>query len=247
MPLVAVAAITAAGAFTSAEITKSATENSANLSAQSTANTLAFQKQQAEALYQQQTTTAKANYDQWAAHETAMNQVRTEFGLPPVAIPAFVPQPDPNIAPGAPTNQSATNPTGVIPVTSAATAQPTATTASMPRPATQPPATPPLAGAPSAAAAPTSVNGQNPTAYARTLLAKGMAPQQVAATISSTFGTQAQYQMATGTIQIPGQAPILVGTPTQSVGAYLQPPQPGAMMPTPFQPQSIGSYLQGAA
>ena len=207
-----------------------ATENAANLSAQSTANTLAFQKQQAEALYQQQTTTAKANYDQWAAHQTAMNQVRTEFGLPPVAIPAFVPQPDPNIAPGAPTNQSATNPTGVIPVTSAATAQPTATTASMPRPA-----------------APTSVNGQNPTAYARTLLAKGMAPQQVAATISSTFGTQAQYQMATGTIQIPGQAPILVGTPTQSVGAYLQPPQPGAMMPTPFQPQSIGSYLQGAA
>lgn len=59
-------------------------------------DTLAFQKQQAEAAYQSNESTRKANYDQWAAKEGTIAGVAGQHGLS-VNIPAYVPSVDPGL------------------------------------------------------------------------------------------------------------------------------------------------------
>lgn len=107
MPLIAVAAITAAGAFGGAALSSGAAKSAAKTQAdavtagaadqmKSNEDTLAFQKQQAEAAYQSNESTRKANYDQYAAHEGSIAALGAQHGLS-IPIPAYVPSVDPQL------------------------------------------------------------------------------------------------------------------------------------------------------
>lgn len=121
-PLVAVAAVTAAGAITGGALSAHASENAANLQTQaannaaaaqakSAADTLAFQKAQAAQDLVTANATQKANYDQWAAKEGRLSNLSALTGAGPFTIPDYVPIPNAGTgvsptsgAPSAPSN-----------------------------------------------------------------------------------------------------------------------------------------------
>jgi hypothetical protein len=97
---------TAVASAYAAHKNSSAAEDAATKQSQSNAEALAFQKQAAENDYKNQEVARKANYDQYVAKQTAMNQVRQGLGLRPVEIPPYVPSVDPTFT-GTPISQTA--------------------------------------------------------------------------------------------------------------------------------------------
>lgn len=102
MPLVAVAAIAAAGAITSAKMQSSAAGSAANkqtaaanhaadVQGQSSREALDFAKQQAQQEATNAETTRRANYDQWASRERRLGSVGDALGYGGRDIPAYVP------------------------------------------------------------------------------------------------------------------------------------------------------------
>ena len=74
-----------------AQTTAQSANYAADLQSKSAAESLAFEKQKDLEAQQQFEATQKANYDQWAARETRMNDLRQKLGLQLHDIPAYSP------------------------------------------------------------------------------------------------------------------------------------------------------------
>lgn len=125
-PIVAAAAIAAAGGFGAAALSSHAAGSAADTQAaaakdaadkqtaaanyaaeqqaKSTAEALAFQKQQAAQDQANFNSTSGANYGQWAAREGRLSSIGQALGLPARDIPAFVPSPTLSSSQTAPTS-----------------------------------------------------------------------------------------------------------------------------------------------
>lgn len=73
-----------------------AANHAADVQSKSAADVLAFNRQQAEADFQNSEGSRKANYDQWAASQRRLQTLNDLLGLGPREIPAYVPGKDPN-------------------------------------------------------------------------------------------------------------------------------------------------------
>ena len=73
-----------------AALTSSAANYAADTQSKSAAASLAFEQQKDREAQAQAAATQKANYDQWAARETRMNDIRASLGMPAHPIPAYV-------------------------------------------------------------------------------------------------------------------------------------------------------------
>jgi hypothetical protein len=71
--------------------TASAANYAADKTSAANAASLAFEKQKDAEAQAQAAATQRANYDQWAARETRMNDIRSALGMPSHPIPAYVP------------------------------------------------------------------------------------------------------------------------------------------------------------
>jgi len=124
-----------------AQLTSQAANYAADKQAQAAAASLAFEKQKDAEALAQFNATQKANYDQWAAREARMNDIRAQLGMPAHDIPAYVPT---TTLPGStpPTPAPAANAAGgpIITTTSGQVIQPSATP--MPSATPTPSATP---------------------------------------------------------------------------------------------------------
>jgi len=100
----------------SAKLQTDAANHAADLQAKAAAEALAFQRQQAEADFQNSEASRRGNYDQWAAAQRRLQTLNDLLGLGPREIPDYVPGKDPNLdttgAPG-----GATTPPGTTPPT----------------------------------------------------------------------------------------------------------------------------------
>ncbi len=74
-----------------AALTSSAANYAADTQSKSAAASLAFEQQKDREAQAQAAATQKANYDQWAARETRMNDIRASLGMPAHPIPDYVP------------------------------------------------------------------------------------------------------------------------------------------------------------
>ena len=74
-----------------AELTTQSANYAADTQSKSAAASLAFEQQKDREAQSQAAATQKANYDQWAARETRMNDIRASLGMPAHPIPAYVP------------------------------------------------------------------------------------------------------------------------------------------------------------
>jgi hypothetical protein len=259
------AAIGAGGVIASGVISSNANQSAANtqagavthgadLQAKATADALTFQKQQAEAAYQSNEATRKANYDQWAAGQQRMGSISELYGgTAPRQLPAYVSQPDPNLAPGGPP------PPGGPSVPGSPAGSPSAPT-----------------GAPGAPGAPALTGtAANPTdrAYIKQQLTqlyqsmgamptgRGTGPTDIeymADQVANTGGWQGgnagywtsrigqELQKAGGS---GGSAPAAAPPTMGSVNDYLHPTfgavpmTPALQMPQPYQMGSVASYL----
>lgn len=90
------AGTTAAASIYSANKQSDSAKTATDQQAKSNDAALAFEKQQAEAAYQSNESTRKANYDQWASREGTIAGVAGQHGLN-VNIPGYVPSVDPNL------------------------------------------------------------------------------------------------------------------------------------------------------
>lgn len=130
-PIVAAAAIAAAGGFGAAALSSHAAGSAADTQAaaakdaadkqtaaanyaaeqqaKSTAEALAFQKQQAAQDQANFNSTSGANYGQWAAREGRLSSIGQALGLPARDIPAFVPSPTLSSSQTAPTSGPTTS------------------------------------------------------------------------------------------------------------------------------------------
>lgn len=122
MPIVAAAIIagaaTAGGAVIASKSAKSAANqqvnaanHAADVQSKSAGDVLAFQRQQAEADYQNSEGSRHANYDQWAASQRRLQTLNDLLGLGPREIPGYVPGKDPNFTGSGPSTASGV-PTG---------------------------------------------------------------------------------------------------------------------------------------
>jgi hypothetical protein len=89
----------ASAATKGAELTTTAANYAADKTSQAAAASLAFEQQKDREAQAQAAATQKANYDQWAAKETRMNDIRTSLGMPAHPIPAYVPTTTPGSTP----------------------------------------------------------------------------------------------------------------------------------------------------
>lgn len=110
-------ATVAAGAMASHSAGKAANQqtaaanHAADLQSKAAADTLAFQRQQAEADFQNSETSRHGNYDQWAAGQRRLQTLNDLLGLGPRDIPDYVPGIDPNLTGGGPTTGAGGPPT----------------------------------------------------------------------------------------------------------------------------------------
>lgn len=241
-------AIMGGGEIASGAMQASASENAANDQATANADALAFQKQQAEAQFQQQQATAKANYGAYAAQQGNYNQVRQELGLPPLDIPAYTPLPDPNFT----GTNAAPQGLPAFPAPTRATSAPGSIT----------PAGQPQPGAP--ISSPTGAGSTNLPTFTST-----MSPAQVQQAVnqyiaaSGVPNTDNGQYWVTAWQQWGSQDPAYFASRLQQgvAGVASGPPPTAAppakptftaAIPSPWatnaailQPQSVGSYLNG--
>ena len=112
MPLVAAAAIGAAGLVAGAKISSKASNRAARLTtdaanhdadvqAQSAREAETFARQQAQNQYLNDEAIRRANYDQWAAQQARFGSIQERLGLGPRNTPAYVPGVNPGYVPAA--------------------------------------------------------------------------------------------------------------------------------------------------
>ena len=105
-----VAGATAGGAVASGAIQSRAAGKAARTQADAATETAkiedtaaqraeAFQRQQEQQKWRDAETTRRANYDQWAARQQALNAYRQRYGYQGAPIPAYVPSQDPGFQP----------------------------------------------------------------------------------------------------------------------------------------------------
>jgi hypothetical protein len=124
---------TAGAAEKGAASTAQAANYAADLTSKSAADSLAFEKQKDQEAAAQFNATQKANYDQYAAREARMNDLRQQLGLPIHDLPPYVPTPyvgatGSSAAPGAsPAAGAPSGPTGTGTAPAAALSAPKTT------------------------------------------------------------------------------------------------------------------------
>ena len=111
MPLVGAAAITAGAAiFGAAKTSRAATKaaktqadaatEAARLEDEATKRAETFAREQSQATWAESEAVRKANYDQWASRQTALNALRQKYGYGEVPVPAYVPSTNPGFTGG---------------------------------------------------------------------------------------------------------------------------------------------------
>lgn len=127
-PLVAAAAVSAAGALvgggvsahaagTASRAAGEAADRAAAREADAAGKAERFQRQQAEDTYRQSETDRRGNYDQWRARETRLGSIAEQLGYGARQIPDYVPGVDPHFdVPTVASAAGATSPAGPPPV-----------------------------------------------------------------------------------------------------------------------------------
>ena len=258
---------TASGVKSAADTTAAAADTAASDQAASAAAALAFEKAQAEQTYQQQQTTAQANYGQYTAQQTAYNQVREQLGLPALPIPDYTPIPDPGFTSASSAPAASTTPGAAPTVPTPATTVPSVKQVLQPGASPSPTATP----TPSATAGASGAAGAQSALL--TALNGGQSGQALVDQINAQYGLQPgsslMYQASTNTYALPsgyaaigpngqwgwtaragsgtsasGAAPaaLVAGIPAPSTTAAAPLP-PALSAPGAVNPQNVGYYL----